>query len=268
MYRRYRMCRDSLGTLDDVWRDWEALPDEEKAKYGRKSHVPVFSDSVKQRELERFAGKNADAFNDYYAHRITAEMDTRDREWLWSGRKPEIDYTLNPIENYGRPKKLGVYDAANFRETNGEWRDLFAHDMLKNAGFPIKTRPSQAYGEDGVIMEGVTNPDIFIGEQIWEIKSPQPSVPGRAKPGNELKFISDQMRNANHNFDNPYDPYTKKGMGKRDLPRRVVLNLRCRSVDTKSSKFKNKLMAEMRSSHISEVLVIDKDGSIARYVNR
>ncbi len=24
-------------------------------------------------------------FNDYYAHRITAEMDTRDREWLYSG---------------------------------------------------------------------------------------------------------------------------------------------------------------------------------------
>lgn len=110
MYRRYRMCRDSLGTLDDVWRDWEALPDEEKDKYGDAPRIPVFSDPEKQRELERSAGKNADAFNDYYAHRITAEMDARDREWLYTGTCEITRRAANPRAAHERIAHPEAYE--------------------------------------------------------------------------------------------------------------------------------------------------------------
>ena len=56
-------------------------------------------------------------------------------------------------------------------------------------------------------------------------------------------------------------------MGVTDLPRRVVLNLYYRQVDTHSERFVNKLLGEMRTNHISEVLVIDDSGSITRFVN-
>ena len=92
-----------------------------------------------------------------------------------------------------------------------------------------------------------------------------PRSTGKAKPGNELNFISSQMRNANHNIDNPYNPVTKQPMGVHDLPRRVVLNLRYRITDVTSERFKGKLLSEMKSSHIHEVLVIDEGGSVRRF---
>ena len=49
------------------------------------------------------------------------------------------------------------------------------------------------------------------------------------------------------------------------MPRRVVLNLRYRITDVTSERFKGKLLSEMKSSHIHEVLVIDEGGSVRRF---
>ena len=134
MYRRYRMCRDALGTPDDVWRDWDALPDEEKSKYGDAPRIPVFSDPERQRELERFAGKNADTFNDYYTHRIVAEMDTRDREWLYSGKVPE------PV----------VLEGAKPNE-----EEVRTGNLLSGLGYKVEYRPTRA-------SQGKRTSDIFV----------------------------------------------------------------------------------------------------------
>ena len=253
MYRNWRSCEETLGGERQLREDWKALPAEEKETYLVK-HPAKYGGGYDESAARR----------EYMRERVMDEVETRDWHWLYTGEAPKIDYSLNPIENYGHPRVLGVYEASNFEDTNGEWRDVFAHDSLSRAGFVVKTRPAQAYGPDGSIMDGVTNPDIFIGDQIWEIKSPPPSN-GKAKPGNELNFISSQMRNANHNFDNPYNPVTKQPMGVHDLPRRVVLNLRYRITDVTSERFKGKLLSEMKSSHIHEVLVIDEGGSVRRF---
>lgn len=145
MYGRYRMCRDTLGTPDDVWRDWEALPDEEKAKYGDKPRVPVFSDPEKQRELERIAGRNADAFNDYYAHRITAEMDTRDREWLYTGIPSDV-----PRLSEGA--------------TPDEW-EIKSADILWSNGIVVDFKPRSLELND-------RRSDTTIRGVKWEMKNP------------------------------------------------------------------------------------------------
>lgn len=114
-------------------------------------------------------------------------------------------------------------------------------------------------------MDGVTCPDIFIGDEIWEIKSPPPRK-APVKPGNELKFINQQMKSAAGNFDNPYDVELKAPMSTMP-PKRVVLNLRYVGIDIdiESRPFVNKLTAEMKQFQISEVMAIDGEGRIVRY---
>lgn len=145
LYKRYKLCRDTLGSVDDVWRDWEALPDEEKDKYGDKPRLPVFDDPERQRELEKTAGRNADAFNDYYARRITAEMDTRDREWLWSG-KPCY-----------RTKEPGARPLKKERDVG---------TALLGHGFNVEFLKE-------INQTGVKTADARLNEDIWEFKIPE-----------------------------------------------------------------------------------------------
>ena len=73
LYERYARCvrainGDTLNSSNGrVYEDWERLSDEERASWGKK------------------AKHGEDAFNNYFEHRVCREMDTRDREWLWSG---------------------------------------------------------------------------------------------------------------------------------------------------------------------------------------
>lgn len=207
---------------------------------------------------------------------VIKEVETRDWDWVWTGKEPPsehpVDYSANPRETYGRLlKKSYRFNPDDYREENivdrgNEWRDLFAHDALSENGYDVSTRTSKAIGPDGKVMDGVTTPDISIGKQIWEIKSPQPSS-GKVKPGNELNFIGEQMKNARHNFANVYDPIQLAGMGRGAVTPRVVLNLRYREVDVSSERFRKKLLGEMRQYGIEDVIVISKDGSASSYKN-
>lgn len=84
MYRRYKGCRDSLGTPEDVWREFDALPLSEKDKYGKKPRANLAELSP---ELVETIGSNANAFNDYYMHRIVEAMDRQDRAYMYYGVK-------------------------------------------------------------------------------------------------------------------------------------------------------------------------------------
>ncbi len=86
MYERYESCRDSIGPAEDIWRDFQELPPAERDAYGRKPRAMLAE--IPQSLLNKIGG-NANAFNDYYAHRICREMDTRDRRWLYDGTLPQ-----------------------------------------------------------------------------------------------------------------------------------------------------------------------------------
>lgn len=195
---------------------------------------------------------------------IIAECETRDPRWLWFGEEPEIDYSLQPRESFGTLVKPGDYSSENIIGKGNEWRDLFAHDMLKANGYPLATRPTKAMSSSGRIMDGVTNPDLEIGGFLYEVKSPRDGK-SRPKPGNELAFIQDSMKSARHNFSNPYDYRSKKGMGDRRDDARVVLSTRYRTTEWTTAAFEERLLFEMRQYGIREVIWVDEEGSVRKY---
>lgn len=76
MYERYLQCRDAIthgkaGSRNPVWRDWERLSPEEQNQYADDT--------------------GGDPYNNYLAHRISQEMDTRDRQWLYDGSIPQFE---------------------------------------------------------------------------------------------------------------------------------------------------------------------------------
>ena len=76
MYDRYKQCRDAItngevGSKNPVWRDWERLTPEEQNQYADDT--------------------GGDPYNNYLAHRISQEMDTRDRQWLYDGSIPQFE---------------------------------------------------------------------------------------------------------------------------------------------------------------------------------
>lgn len=122
MYDRYRRCKQALGGDDRVWQDWLRLTPEERDRYGDGPRLP-FMDRKAQREFDERYGKNADAFNDYYAHRITREMDTRDREWLYDGRSCQLtkERGAKPLEkerDVGTSLLSHGFNVEFVRETN------------------------------------------------------------------------------------------------------------------------------------------------------
>lgn len=245
MRDRWHDCQKTVGTDSELRERWKSMTDKQRARYKGKT------DGERYR---RFV--NAQAIR---------EAETRDFRWLNTGEIPQIDYALNPRSAYGTLVVPNDYSAGNIVGKGNEWRDLFALDTLQGNGFALATRPPKAVGRDGAVIDGVTCPDLTIGDEIWEIKSPPPSN-GAVKEGNELDYIGQQLRRANHSFSNPYDPESMEGMGDYS-PKRAILNLfyRPSPVPVSSERFRNKLAGEMRRYDIDEVIVIDADGALRRF---
>lgn len=245
MYDRYNECRKALtcgltGEDDPIWRDWNKLTPDEQAAYADE--------------------KGVEAYDNYVMRRIVSEMRTRDKQWLYDGTPPEIDYSLNPRSNYGKLKKPNDYSEENIVDKGQEWRDLYAIDTLQKNGFNVSTRPNNCLDDNGRIINEYTTPDLLIGNTLWEIKSPRESAVS-CKPGNELKFIDNQFKEARHNFVNPFDPNTKGPVDFYDGKRRVVLNLKYRKPDFDHSKIIKEIEKAMKNRGISEVIYIDdKEG--------
>lgn len=260
LYKRYLMCRESIE--HDVKPSWDAMTPDEQKSWGKKTR------------------DNKDAFNNYFAHRVSQEMDTRDREWLWSGNPSEQNYSNAPRNSYGvfrvKPRMDSYpnpsdYDESNFavKKKSGEWRDLFAHDVLSWNGYRIETRPVRFPGKDGKAQQGASSPDLAFHRSawgkgyLWEVKSPMFDKSNPPKPGNELSFIGNAFKEAaTRNFKNPYDPVTNQPVSDWDGKRRVVLNLRYRPVKVERGDLVSKVRAEMNDWHIHEVILIDETGAL------
>ncbi len=227
------------------------------------------SDPERQRELESAAGRNAGAFNDYYAHRITAEMDARDRERLLTGNPAPIDYSRVSRSEYGELKNRSKefnpadYEEGNVTNVGIEWMDLFAHDALSSNGFRIATRPSKAVNKDGEVMDGVTTPDIEIDGEMWEIKSPR-NGNQRHNQKNELKFIEQLFRSARDNFKNPYDYTQLRGSGDKREITKFVLNTRYRTINAFEAEISKEIQRFIDRYGV-ECIWIDASGHIRRF---
>ena len=179
-------------------------------------------------------------------------------EWAVFGTTKAVDYSLCDRSEYGTVTVAGDYSAESITGKGAEWRDLFAHDVLEANGFDVAIRPKNATGSDGKELKGVTNPDITISGQLWEIKSPDAA---KATSGT-LDYIGDQLKRARKNFGNPYDPATKAAMEGYDGTKRVVLNLFYRPAQASAEKVAEVIAEEMRARHISELIYIDGDGKV------
>lgn len=104
-------------------------------------------------------GKGYDKF---LTDRVAAEIETRDRDWAWTGKAPEI-----AAEPGAEPMR----------------KELDCARLLQSHGFAVtfrKTRPS----------EGKKTSDILIGSVPWEIK--QPTGTGRNNIYNQFNEASGQ----------------------------------------------------------------------------
>lgn len=248
MLKRWHMCQDAVGTDKELRAQWKSMTGAQRARYK--------------------GNNDAERYRRFVNAKAIREAETRDFRWLNTGEVPRIDYELNPRSAYGRLVVPKDYSAENIVDKGNEWRDLFALDTLQENGFALATRPPKAIGRDGAVIDGVTCPDLTIGGEIWEIKSPPP-VNRAVKEGNELDYIGQQLRRAQHSFSNPYDPESMEGMGDYS-PKRVVLNLfyRPSPVSISTERFRNKLVGEMRRYGIDEVIDVDADGSLRRFLKQ
>lgn len=144
LYERYKACRDSIradARPSPVRRDWDRLPASEKAKY-----------------YDHRDPKRKPSYDQYMRHRITEEMDARDRRWLYDGTLPKTTYAKQRDALYPH-EQAGI-------------------DGLQAAGFRVTT-----------IMEDPkarANLDILIDDVPWEMEN----------VSNARSSVSNQMNRA------------------------------------------------------------------------
>lgn len=257
LYAGYDSCVHALGGQAQLRRDWKALPEDERAGW-------------MARHPGRFGSDEPTAMNAYVARRIAAEIESRDPNWMQTGEAPEIDYERCPRSAFGGLRKTSErfnpedYDESNVVNTRAiEWRDMFAHDALAHNGFRVSARESKALDAQGVVIDGVTTPDIEIDGTIWEIKSVRDGGKER-KPENELSFIEQSIRDARNNFRNPYDPEKMSGMGDMRDKTRVVINTRYRTVNASQEDIEKEFAYRARRYGV-DVIWIDSRGVIRRF---
>lgn len=111
MYARYRQCLATIGGIDQLQKDWDALSQKEKDGYGKGPRaLPMAEDPENDAELRKRYGNNADAVNDYMMQRIVREMNTRDREWLYSGTCEQTRLRNHPVVARIREQYPEAYD--------------------------------------------------------------------------------------------------------------------------------------------------------------
>lgn len=222
MYRNYNRCLETLGGRDGIREQWMNLPDDEREK-----------------RIERHGGKESDAFESFLNGRIAAEIETRDAGWFRTGKAPKVDYSDNPIDSYGKVVADGDYSPENIVDRGNEWRDLYAHHVLSENGFLVKTF-------DGKHI------DITIDGTWWDVKSPE-SRGAKPRQGRELSFIENDVRKAIRQFD-------KRGMHDQT---RIVYNPKYRH-DASDAEMISELRRQMKGHGVKEALFITENGGIVR----
>ena len=200
--------------------------------------VDIFTD--KDTRLDQLSREDYD--------RIARFAELRDPEWLSRGILPTIDYRYTSREEIEHSM-----DSVN----------LSTIDFLRDEGFKITPRPPHAIGKNGKVLDGVTNPDIYINNsEIWEIKHRAASNPGR-KNG-KLTFVYNSLHGGKKNFRNVYDPDKKIGTGPADKIR-IILDVGPHEINATNKEIEDYIKKEMKFNNIDEVLVIYPDKSLGFY---
>ena len=122
MRSAYRSCRDAVA--GDARRRWESMGAEERARYTRNGKA---------------------SYDAYLRNRVAAEMATRDRGWLQTGKAPEIT------------RETGAKPLGKERE---------AARALAEGGFSVRFIKEAN-------TTGVKSPDAYLGGEPWEFKVPE-----------------------------------------------------------------------------------------------
>lgn len=234
LYDRYARCvmainGDTLSSSNGrIFEDWDRLTPEEQAEWGKK------------------AKNGKDAFNNYFEHRVCREMDTRDREWLWSGTEPEIDYSKKARDAYGvMVSDPADYSSRSFEWRGNEWKDLFAHDSLSASGFLVCSHETIENG-------GETNIDIDLNGNRCEVKSPE-AVPNPSSK-DELKFIQRNVQTARHQL-------IENNVSERRI---VISNYYTGFYGEDEDRVFQRFRKEIELQGFIEALFIKKDGTVLR----
>lgn len=231
MGEHWNECQATIGGEKELRERWKSMTKAQRARYK--------------------GNNNAERYRRFVNARTIREVEMRDFRWLNTGEIPRIDYSENPFEAYGQPERRGLYTADNFHDHNGEWRDVFAMDMLSESGFSVKTRGRNA-------PDGYSNIDILIGGELWEIKSPEDTASSNPEG---LRFVEGNLRAAVKQFKNQYDPDSDSTLNYGGKIR-VVFNSMYKSISDK--KIEKELRRQIRIQDVDEILFIRKDGSIIR----
>ena len=178
MYERYLQCRRAVGDTESLWEAWQALSAEERDSYGRGVRaIPLSEDPVEDARLRKKLGAQADGFNDYVSHRVAQEMDTRDREWLYSKALP-------PVADVERGAKPKLHE----RKTA---------EKLRPCGYRLMFRKPTGDGRtsDIYIITGTKESPVY---EKWEMKrsqgDQQTRIIGKSNIRNQFKSARGQSR--------------------------------------------------------------------------
>lgn len=148
MRRRIGACRETIGTPEEVRREFAALDRAEKSRYGR--GVRVSNVELPEELVERI-GEQANAFNDYYCRRLMEEMRTRDRAWLFDGTEPRLGYENEAVKASKNANRTRRADHERELKTAKKLRDngfetVFVEDETKSASGDVVGHADLANG--------------------------------------------------------------------------------------------------------------------------
>lgn len=170
---------------------------------------------------------------------LQQEVRLRDKDWLLTGKPPEVDYSNNPRENYGiRKVENNDYSKENFKKRGNEWRDLFVHDTLAKNGYKVQP-------------QGGADIDLRINGQPWEVKSP---IPTRDSNSGSLRWVENNVKAANTQFK------------KRGINGETSLILSGYYYATDDAVIEKELVKRARQHKVKRVMFIDKTGNIKRLI--
>lgn len=186
--------------------------------------------------------------NSSMQYRLQKEIQFRDKDWVLTGKPPEIDYRDNPRENYGvRKVENNDYSKENFKKRKNEWRDLFVHDTLARNGYSVAANAD-------IMRGGSTNIDLFVAGLKVEVKSPEAEYIASAK--DPFKFVQRNVEKARNQF--KADGEENKGIVFSNFYTGYEANL--------EEKVLERFTREAKRNHFQNAWFISKNGQLKKVI--
>lgn len=186
--------------------------------------------------------------NSSMQYRLQKEIQFRDKDWVLTGKPPEIDYRDNPRENYGvRKVENNDYSKENFKKRKNEWRDLFVHDTLARNGYSVAANAD-------IMRGGSTNIDLFVAGLKVEVKSPEAEYIASAK--DPFKFVQRNVEKARNKF--KADGEENKGIVFSNFYTGYEANL--------EEKVLERFTREAKRNHFQNAWFISKNGQLKKVI--